>query len=250
MAIMEFNDESTWPTDVLTYLDQHRILFVGWSARGLKSGVSPDDYDAALTGLRAILNNHRLHGYHCTRLTASEIKQIEARGMGLPNGAMLRQRIRALEAERQITSSVARRLMEENSADHPSRAARIWFCFFPPHMGGESGINSLLRYWGGEALYRHHDRDPERGPILERLGIPCLIEAYVPIAGLRDPSFLDVKAVSQFLHTRGLPTTEPLDHEDYSQQPIAAANITRIIQFPHADFVKLTRCNTWRSPLR
>jgi hypothetical protein len=59
----------------------------------------------------------------------------------------------------------------------------------------------------------------QRGPILERLGIPCLIEA-VPIAGTRGPSFLDHQVIRQFLNTRGLPTRDRLDQNDYSEPAI------------------------------
>ena len=98
----------------------------------------------------------------------------------------------------------------------------------------------MLRYRGGEALYNSHDRDRIRGPILASLGVPCLVEADVPIATLRGPSFLDVKTVSQFLLRRGFPTTEALEHEDYATQPVPAGSIRRVIQFPDSEFVALT----------
>jgi hypothetical protein len=252
LKLMDFNDENTWPPDVLAYLARNHGLFLNWvmpNAGAQAHTTTPQQYDKALEGLRAVFNNHSLHGYHCTRMTAGEIRHIETTGMQLPNGAMLRQRIQSLEAEGLITASVARALIENNQADAPIRAGKIWFCFFEPHLGGESGIGSLLRYWGGEALYRSHDQDPERGPVLERLGTPCLVEADVPIASLRGPSFLDMKAVDQFLKTRGAPTNEPLEHEDYALRAIPAQHIRRVIQFPEPDFVSLTRCNTWRRPL-
>jgi hypothetical protein len=248
---MELNKESTWPADVLDYLERHRNLFLDWEerSRGSAQNTSPTEYDAALDGLRAVLNNHTLHGYHCTRLTADEIKHIASNGMQLPNGLMLRRRIQALQDAGLIAASVAQEFVQKNQADESNRANKIWFCFFAPHIGGESGIESLLRYWGGEALYRSHDRHPERGPILAGLGVPCLVEADVSIAALRGPSFLDVKAYRQFLAWRDWKTMEPLDHEDYATRAIPAGNIRRIIQFPNQKFVSLTRCNTWRSPL-
>jgi hypothetical protein len=249
---MDFNDENTWPADVLAYLDEQRGLFLNWekSTDGSeRRTAAPKQYDRALEGLRAVLNNHTLHGYHCARLTAGEIEHIENNGMQLPNGAFLCQRIRRIEAEGQINSAIAGAFMESNQADATNRANKIWFCFFPPYIGGESGISPLLRYWGGEALYGLHDEHAERGPILERLGTPCLVEADVPITSLRGPSFLDVKAVRQYLMTRACPTTEPLEHEDYAIKPIPARQIRRVIRFPEPEFIALTRCDSWRRPL-
>jgi hypothetical protein len=195
---MEFNDESTWPADVLEYLEKHHSLLLAWAKRGegpMPCPVMPEHYDRALNGLRRVLNNHALHGYHCTRLTEAEIEHIKPNGMQLPNGAMLKRRIEALEAAGLISTEIARALVAENSADDENRAGKLWFCFFPPYLGGENGIESLLRYWGGEALYRWHDRHPERGPILASIGIPCLVEADIPIASLNEISFLENKAV-------------------------------------------------------
>ena len=229
------------------YLERHRALFLDWETRA--GGTSPAAYDGAIEGLRAVLNNHTLHGYHCARLTAGEIAHIRSRGMQLPNGAMLRRPIRNLQNSGLINSHTARAFLEDNQADADIRANKIWFCFFAPHIGGESGIRPLLRSWGGEALYRSHDRDPQHGPLLTTIGVPCLVEADVAIASLRRNSFLDVKAVGQFLMTRGCPTTETLEHEDYATWPIPAANIRRFIEFPEPDFVALTRCDCWRCPL-
>ena len=247
---MELNKESTWPADVVAYLESHHALFLDWENRtGGSQNTTPAAYDRALGELRSVLNNHSLHGYHCTRLTAGEIAHIASNGMQLPNGAMLRRRVEAIRNGGLIDEPVAQEFIEKNQADDKNRADKIWFCFFEPHLGGESGIESLLRYWGGEALYRSHDRDPIRGPILSNLGIPCLVEADVPISSLRGPSFLDVKAVRQFLVWRGWKTPEPLDHEDYALRPIPVENVRRVIQFPDPDFISLTRCSTWESPL-
>jgi hypothetical protein len=80
--------------------------------------------------------------------------------------------------------------------------------------------------------------------------VPCLVEADVPIASLNEVSFLEVKAVNQFLHTRGHATKERwLEHEDRARRDISATNIRRVIRYPEPDFIALTRCDAWRKPL-
>ena len=126
---MRLNEETTWPSELLDYLELHKGLFLAWELKGAGIKSSPEaareiarEYDCAVYGLRAVLNRHTLEGaYHCTRLTKSEIRYI-----------------------------------------------------------------------------------------------------------------------------RGLETNESVDHEDRAKHPIPASNIQRIIQFPDADFVRLTKCDSWK----
>jgi len=121
----------------------------------------------------------------------------------------------------------------------------ISFCFYPPYKAGQGGIERLFRSWGGEALYNSHEDDPVIGPILNGIGTPCIIEAYVPIISLRCHDSLEDKVIRRYLVNRGLETVEPLDHEGKAEQPIPSQNISRIIPFPESDFIRLTRCDAW-----
>lgn len=250
---MDLSDRKTWPDDLLKQLERDRAIFESWELQRTGAPGAPQvsgpDYDRALGRLRAVLNNYTLHGYHCTRLTPGEIAHIRLSGMQLPNETILRQRIEALRDSSLIDAGTAAEFIAENQAAEANRAGRIWFCFFPPYLDGEIGISSLLRYWGGEALYNSHDEHPAHGPLLANLGTPCLIEADVPIASLRGPSFLDMKIARRFLIWNGLQTTEPVEHTDCAVRPLPAANILRIIEFPDRDFITLTGCGDWREPL-
>jgi hypothetical protein len=249
--VIDFNDEQTWPPDVLDYLAQNHDLFLAWEDRTRPSpSVSGQQYDKALRGLRAILDRHHLHGYHCARLTRAEIDHIISQGMQLPNAAMLRARIEALQYEALIDASVAKRLIEDNQADEPNRANKIWFCFFPPRMAGQGGLECLLGFWGGEALYNTHEGDPITGPVLAKLGVPCLVEADIAVSSLRESSSLDLKAARQFLVWRGFQSSELLEPADYTTRDVPAANIRRVIEFPEPDFIALTGCETWEPPLK
>ena len=207
------------------------------------------EYDDVLREFRNVLVRYDLHGYHCTRLVDDEIAYIMAHGMQPPNGAVLAERIGRLQESGLVERAVAERLASENQAGSANRAGRIWFCFFPPYLAGESGIEALLRHWGGEALYNSHDRDPIVGPILRSPGTPFLVEADVPIAGLPGPGSVEMKLAKNFLIGRGSPTNEPVRHEDRATQPIPASKIKRIIRFPEHDFVTLTKCDEWETPL-
>ncbi|SRR6266481_1808106 len=253
---MILNDEITWPEAIGQYLNQYHDLFLTWELRRQDNSnasvnfeqrrASASEYDQALYGLRDILRCHVLHGYHCTRLTDSEINHIRSSGMHPPNAAILRERIQTIQDAGLLESHIADRLRQVNQADETTRSGMIWFLFFAPYFAGQSGIERLLRSWGGEALYNSHERDPLIGPLLQSIGTPCLIEADVPIACFPRHSFLEVHLYRQFLINRGLETSESVHLGECATCSIPASNIVRIIQFSEPDFVALTNCDTWR----
>jgi hypothetical protein len=249
MAVMLLDDETTWSPQVINYLDSYRDLFLKWELRS-HDMPSSREYDEAIYGLRDILNKDNvLKGYHCTRLTESEIEYILDNGMQLPNQEMLYQRIKSLKESGLIDSQICEYLKSKHQASETYRAGMLWFCFFPPHNAGQSGVERLFRSWGGEALYNSHEYDPISGPLLRQIGTPCIIEADVPISSLPKHNWLDSKVIRRYLVNRGLKTTETLDHEDRAILPLPPQNISRIIQFPSHDFISLTKCDTWNPPL-
>jgi hypothetical protein len=169
--------------------------------------------------------------------------------MGLPNAKMLAERIDALVSQGLITATVAASLKADNQAHDVYRAGSVWFCFFPPSLGGESGIGSFFRFWGGEALYRSHDRHPANSKVLRVIGTPCIVEAEVPIAFLGGTPGLAFKIIRRYLIHRGFQTSEPYDHEDRIIQALPRSCVLHLHRFPEPRFLELSGCLDWRLPL-
>lgn len=232
----------------MAFLEAHRELFLDWETGPRR--FSAQAYDRAVYGLLAQLQPFVIRGWHCTRLTEREANAIEKDGMQLPNGVMLRRRIDALLADGVIQPDHADALKAVNQGDEPNRAGMVWFCFYPPARAGESGIGRFFRHWGGEALYNSHEDDPALSAVLARVGVPCLVEAEVPIASLEPYGGLTSKVARRFLVSRGHRTVEPLDHEDRIKRPLPVGHIQRVLRFPEAEFLTLTGCASWRCPPR
>ncbi len=245
--LMYLEAPDSWPVDLRDYLDRHHRLFLDWETKSAK--VAPYTYDQAIYGLRDALRPYAIKGWHCTRLTNAEIANIISTGMQLSDAAMLNRRIDALLIAGLVTEYIADRLKAQNQVDESNRAGKIWFCLFPPRLAGESGIERLSRRWGGEALYNSHEDDPETGVAISSIGVPCLVEANVPVASLEPNGGLDFKVVRRFLIHRGYRTKEPVEHEDRIIRPLPAKNVRRVISYPKPDFIKLTGCDTWSDPL-
>ncbi len=85
--------------------------------------------------MRNILRKYSLIGYHCTKLTEAEIRNIHTNGMVLQSATSLNKRIDSIEMDGMITTKVAGLLRGKNQANDSNRVNMLWFCFFEPHFG-------------------------------------------------------------------------------------------------------------------
>ena len=58
------------------------------------------------------------------------------------------------------------------------REKMLWFCV-DRDLVFDRGTGSFFRYFGGEAVYVPFVRDPEVGPLLERVGEPVVVEVRI-----------------------------------------------------------------------
>ena len=242
-TLLNLDRPSSWPAALSTYLDEHHDVFRAWEAKTRHA--SAPSFDKAIYGLRDILKAYEIRGWHCTRLTDAEVDEILRNGMRLPNAEMLTRRIDTLVKTNLIEPQVALRLKLENWADEENRAGIVWFCFYRPGKADEFGIGPFFRHWGGEALYRCHQDDPVTSPILRRIGTPRVVEVDVPISSLR--RYPDFAIYRRYLVSRGYRSNEPTDFEGYSEHPLRAENVRRVISYPDRDFYSLTSCSEWRT---
>jgi hypothetical protein len=246
-TIIDLDDVGSWPADVLACLERNYQVLFGWETdQNRPSGYI---YDRAIETLNAALQPYALVGWHCTRLTTDEISNILAQGLSLPDSEMLTRRIDQVVSAGLLSPSLAATLKAKNLSHEPTRAGRLWFCFFRPALGRESGINRFFRCWGGEALYNSHERHPANSKALRAIGTPCIVEAEVPIRSLGGNPGLAFKVARHYLIHRGYRTTEPTDHEDRIVQPLPASCVRQIHLFPEPRFLELTDCESWREPL-
>ena len=247
LTLINLEQPQSWPAQLMLCLETNYEIFDGWER--CDGSISGPRFDAAISELAEAIKPYGMIGWHCTRLTDKEIESICRSGMQLPNQATLHARVDALTLSGKISNAIAERLKLENRVSDKNRAGMIWFCFFPPRIAGESGIGRLFRHWGGEALYVCHERDSETSPILSQIGVPCIIEANIPIASLASNSWLPRKIARRYLISCGLRTLEPTDHEDRIETPLAAEHVRRVIRYPEPDFIELTGCASWKVPV-
>ena len=254
----------SWPASLLEVLDHHHHVLRTWEENFAKppkdrtgfgdSGLDRINaparaYDLAIRAVCDALRPFAVRGWHCTRLTDWEVEAIIADGLALPDAAMLARRIDRLVDDGALAPGTAARLKAENQSDDDNRTGRVWFCFFPPRLAGQRGIERFFRHWGGEALYNSHERDPVTSPALRAVGAPALVAADVPIALLESPLRTAFAVARRFVVSRGCATQEPIEHEDFITHVLPATCVRRVIRFPDPDFLALTGSDNWKEPL-
>lgn len=244
-VVIDITRPDCWPTSITDHFRRHLDIYLAWD-RGRGDAWF---YDIAIADLEAAVKPFAIRGWHCTRLTEAEIAEIEKAGMGLPSIAMLKQRIGCLVATGEITTALASRFLAKNRADDKNRAGMLWFCFFPPRRAGEGGIGRFFRHWGGEALYVDHEEDPESSSALRQIGVPCVVEAIVPISSIKSPVGLSFALVERMLRRPGRRIARSLEHEDAITAPLPVECVAKIHRHPEVGFRRLVGCDRWSRPI-
>lgn len=237
----------TWPSILLNFLnDNIEVLPKALSGDYVFSNTI---YEKIEPELQKIVKPFCLKGYHCTRLTDFEISNIISDGMSLQNGKSLKKRIEKLHNMELINSDIVEKLASQNQADDNNRANKLWFCFFEPKKQPKACIERFFKSWGGEALYNSHEDNKETGHVLRKIGVPCIIEADVPILNLCKHSFLTDKLIINFLKNQKYKIKGCPLFESYSEKDILSSNIKNIFLFPSPKFIELSGYNNWNETL-
>lgn len=244
---IDLQTPDSWPAPVRAALDAHRTALEAWELD--LPGKSARTFDLAIRAVGDALTPFSLRGWHCTRLTTGEAADIQLGGLEVLDPGLLERRIGAQESRGALTSQQAQRLRTRNQARESGRRGKCWFCFYPPRLAGQHGMERLFTSWGGEALYNYYEDDPDVGPALREIGVPTLVEAIVPITHLSSPDRVAMTVARLDVHNRRTIIKEVTRLEDYSVTHVGAQHIERLIHFPEAEFVGLTASEHWNPPL-
>jgi hypothetical protein len=163
---------------------------------------------------------------------------IRSGGMQLPDADVLASRIGKCVEDGSLTQAVAEQLKARHQANDANRKGRLWFCTYPPSRAGEGGIGRFFRHWGGEALYNAHESDPQTSPQLRTIGVPCVVEALLPLAAL-ELGYGPMHLVSRYLASIGHQGVELSDTDVQLLAPLESSRVVAIHQYPGAGFERL-----------
>lgn len=256
--IISLDNEASWPSELLALLEQkfpalqayenNRRQIDQQTEKDLVLRFNPpsNPYHSIRDEVLTALWPHSLIGYHCTRLHQDEILSVREGGLQPLSLELLQSRIKRRVEASDISSDTAERLLIDHQAQESNRSGMIWLIFSCELLHSELGVGRFFRSWGGEALYNSHEDDEKTGLILRSLGVPCIVEAAVPISEIRTSFPIEEKFLQVYLHHRSVNTGHDSEMEGYITMNLLPSHISRIIQVHEPEFVQLTSCDTWR----
>ncbi|MDY1550143.1 hypothetical protein [Luteibacter sahnii] len=246
--VIDACDPSTWPLSLSEALADINDVALAYELDA--PGSSLADYEWAVDRISEALTHLSIRGWHCTNLSTDEIKAIREQGMAPLSSDMAVMRVNQQRTRGALSSAVAEEVAAKHQAGQPNRNGRTWFCFFPPRKAGQGGIERLLRYWGGEAVYWAHLEHCAVSEELRHIGTPAIIEVELPIASIeRTFTDLPIAIIRRHLFNKGAPIRESLRSEGYTRELIPASRVRAIHVFPSEAFRRLSGCDSWTDPL-
>ena len=256
------DDESTWPEDLRVVFEKNLAVLTAYEEeRARVDALAETDVVVRShppgnphAGRRAsVLDNAndlmvvaQLVGWHCTRLHPDEIAAIQRDGLHVLSRELAVDRVRARAKAGDLSPKIAARLVTENVAHEFNRRGIVWLIFTKPLLRDEHGVIRLFRSWGGESLYVGQERDPETGPVLQGIGIPCIVEVVVPVMGIESFCSVGERVMRGFLHRRNVATGHSPEMEGNVRESIVGRDVRRVIRRDDPDYELLTGCSTWR----
>jgi hypothetical protein len=242
--LLDYDHPAGWPPAVTAFLDEHLDLLNDWvTTQRFATG---NQYDRLVEQLGELLRPHQILAWHCSRLLPHERRAILEAGMSLPSIDGLMRRIDAAVSSGAFAPEIAGQFRLRHQAHSPTRAGRIWFLFTRPH--NDDGVEDFFRFWGGESLYAAIDRDTELGPILRSTGMPCVVEAAIPMSYFQDSLGYETHIVRQFCAWREGRSYDGVPH-DRALGPVPPHMIRRIVTFDDPHFAVLSGCGNYFEPL-
>lgn len=170
---------ATWPDSTRRWAEQHADRLAGSTVYLSDLAISLEQEDQ----FRATLGHGKVLAYHCTRLLPHEVEAIRKVGLRLLDEQLVRDRIDAARARDALSDVVRHRAETYNVFTNGNVSGRLnKVCFvlgrgvFDKHAAG--GCDSLLRYWGGEAIRG----GPSKAPELEAVGSPAVVVARLDLS--------------------------------------------------------------------
>jgi hypothetical protein len=207
-------------------------------------------WDTVLATAEQAVAGRRLVGFHAARLMADEIADIKANGLKVLSEDFLHRRLSKVEASGSMPALIIAALRASNLAAQTNRSGRTCFCFTRETFRDERAVHRLLRSWGGEAMYAHHERDLRIGSVLRKVGTPCIVVAAIPVEDIKTYVPIGECLVNMWCGKHNIRTEHAPGFEGHTRKDTGAANIVRVVEFGDAEFDALTGHRQWRDPLK
>lgn len=199
------------------------------------------DYAAFTDGLVPWMETRSIRAWHYTRMTDAEVNGLLRDGVHLSDLVAIRRRLDAQVAAGAFSADIAEVLFAGSpfqSERFGERSNKFWMVSHP-HDIEDSGVELLLKSWGGEAVY-FWQCDPQLQSLLKRIGRPRVIELAIPLAATNRAFSAGHAVVSSYARTLGCRADNGA-FDLYARQPLGADAILKIHSEGEATFTGMAR---------
>lgn len=265
---VEIEAVETWPPAFLSAAAENRTLILAYHREKSRiSRLCEDDiaaridppanpykaeYGELVERLESVLMEHRIVGFHCTRLTPEEIADIKVRGLEILSASLVKRRLDQAHAHGHLTLEQYAYLRESGhisaalNNEHGHRTGKIWLCPNRSTLRESGGVYRLFRSWGGETMYLGHDNDANIAQAMSATGSPCIVKCAIPFsqAGQFYINYAE-RFLSQLISDEIEYPEPPPDFDLYTEADVPASGILKIVEFSNPEFELLTGTSTW-----
>lgn len=200
------------------------------------------DWLSIISQIEGILKLNRFVGFHCTKLTDIEIRNIYTYGLMPLSSEMLDQRIDQLRNSNMIDEKTAEELKRNNRSSENNRKGNVFFFHGSKTLKDELGLYRLFRLWGGEALYANHERNPEIFKELFHIGKPCIVLGSLGYDDINSYPSIGTKFITVYLNKDNLKNCS-YDFDNWVKKKV---EVLSVITADDEIFEQLTGFSTWK----
>lgn len=261
LTMIEIESVDIWPKEVVNILENNFDILKKYILRehGLMSLLSTERWNKInkyaseraliIEDIKQLISKHKVTVYHCTRLTESEIDDVNSNGIQPLSLELINNRITKALSENLLSKELADYLLSANQCNDKNRSGMLWFAGGVSTLKDEGAVVRLFQSWGGEALYNSHEDDTKSGHVLKAIGKPCIIKASLfPTEFKAIWVDLGERLVNAFLIHRGIKNVESPNFDTYIDFLLRPERFV-LIQRENPLFESLTNCNRWREKI-
>jgi len=195
-------DVGSFDSDVLEVLREQQNVIVGYLQRerellvthDLISGrdkpiLRPENrwwhaFEEARRSVSHVLRSKTMRGYHYTRMTDREVRDIESAGIVISTEDFMLHRLSNAVTDGHLTDSEMAEIIENSPLQYPEGASRSgkFYLTGAPQPIDDLGVKYLLNVWGGEVVNMYLEKHDELWQKLQQIGRPRIIEVAAPLA--------------------------------------------------------------------
>lgn len=248
---IEIADINTWPIQARTLLENNLELLSQYQITedALQDGsyIESNPYSAErgliINQLNQMLENHNFVGYHCTRLTNAERKDVIINGLELSSEVLWRKKSEGITLSSEAIDTTVLPLLMENLHLISKSFGRLWFVCGASALKIERGVSKFFSVYGGEAIHDlpQNNKFSELG--LNFIGKPCIIKASLSLRGRNYPIGRSMEAA--FLQYHEVEAQDGSSFDVCLDRQLPSSQVLRIITIEDPEFKELTDYENW-----